>query len=57
MATLAFDGFVFVSKRILGVPIMVEGNLFPISFRVTGNTFLSEVSFVRIVFFMAGQAI
>jgi hypothetical protein len=57
MAALALDGFMLVDQRVFGITVMVEGNLLPIIFRMTGDAFLSEVAFVCVVFSVAGQAL
>ena len=57
MATLALDGFMLMEQRVLGLPTMVEDNLFPATFSMACDALLSKISFMLIVLRVAGQTI
>jgi len=57
MATLAGDRAMFADERVLGIPIMVEGDGVPVLLAMAGSAFLAKIHSMDILFFMAGKAI
>ena len=56
VAAGAFHFIMFPAQRIFGLSGMVENNCFPAFFHMAGFAFHTEITFVLVVFFMAGIA-
>lgn len=53
MTAAAGHASVFLTQGKLGIPIMIEDNLFPRTIRMAGLAFFAVVPFMHVVFFVA----